>query len=50
MNLKTTEIYLHELGVNREAADIFDAITHKTTHSQKSDTKKKRVYWFAVNP
>lgn len=44
MNLKTTEIYLHELGVDREAADIFEAITHKITHSPKQDTKKGSTF------
>lgn len=25
-NLRTTEIYLHELGVDRKAADVFESI------------------------
>lgn len=31
-NLKTTEIYLHDLGVNMGAADVFESITHGITH------------------
>ena len=31
-NLKTTEIYLHELGVDRGAAGIFEAITNGVTN------------------
>ena len=31
-NLKTTEIYLHDLGVDMGAAAIFEAITHGITH------------------
>lgn len=27
-NLRTTEIYLHELGVDRKAADVFESITN----------------------
>lgn len=30
-NLRTTEIYLHDLGVDREAAGIFEDITHGIT-------------------
>lgn len=40
MNLRTTEIYLHDLGVDREAADVFESITHKITHSQDEKTEK----------
>jgi hypothetical protein len=32
MNLKTTEIYLHDIGVDRTAAKIFESITHEITH------------------
>ena len=32
MNIRTTEIYLHDLGVDREAAGIFEDITHGITH------------------
>ena len=40
MNIRTTEIYLHDLGVDREAAGIFEDITHKITHSENECTKK----------
>lgn len=40
-NLKTTEIYLHDLGIDREAANIFEAITHKITHGN-NDTQNKK--------
>ena len=39
-NLKTTEIYLHDLGVDTEAAAIFEAITNKITNSQPEDEKE----------
>lgn len=29
MNIRTTEIYLHDLGVDRKAAGIFEDITHE---------------------
>ena len=29
MDIRTTEIYLHDLGVDREAAGIFEDITHE---------------------
>jgi len=35
-NLKTTEIYLHDLGVDREAATIFEDITNRITNEKKS--------------
>ncbi len=35
-NLKTTEIYLHDLGVDREAATIFEDITNRITDEKKS--------------
>ena len=40
MNLRTTEIYLHDLGVDRGAADVFESITHKITHSNDNDKEK----------
>lgn len=40
MNLRTTEIYLHDLGVDRGAAAVFEAITNKITNSDDS-TKEK---------
>lgn len=40
-HLKTTEIYLHDLGVDREAADVFEAITHKITHKNKAAHEKR---------
>ena len=33
-NLKTTEIYLHDLGVDREAASIFENITNRITNGE----------------
>ena len=39
VNLKTTEIYLHDLGVDVGAAAIFEAITHEITH--KNDFGEK---------
>lgn len=40
-NMKTTEIYLHDLGVDVGAADVFDSITHEITHEGKIDEKKE---------
>ena len=40
-NLKTTEVYLHDLGVDTGAAAIFEAITQKITHESESGTKKE---------
>jgi integrase len=40
-NLKTTEIYLHDLGVDMGAADIFESITHEITHSENYEPEKK---------
>lgn len=39
-NLKTTEIYLHDLGVDIEAANVFEAITNEITNSQQKDKKE----------
>lgn len=39
-NLKTTEIYLHELGVDRETGDVFEAITNQITNCQSSTNEK----------
>ncbi|WP_302579707.1 site-specific integrase [uncultured Desulfovibrio sp.] len=33
-NLKTTEIYLHDLGVDREAAAVFEDITNRITNEK----------------
>lgn len=38
-NLKTTEIYLHDLGVDVGAADVFESITHEITHESKNGIK-----------
>lgn len=38
-NLKTTEIYLHDLGVDREAAGIFEGITNEITNGITNDPK-----------
>lgn len=35
-NLRTTEIYLHDLDVDRGAAEIVENITHEITHGVKS--------------
>ncbi|MBD5641235.1 MAG: site-specific integrase [Desulfovibrio sp.] len=35
-NLRTTEIYLHDLDVDRNAASLFDNITHGLTHETES--------------
>ena len=43
-NLRTTEIYLHELGVDRKAADVFESITNEITNG-KSSTNEKRAYF-----
>lgn len=40
MNIRITEIYLHDLGGDREAAGIFESITQEVTHSLHSDTEK----------
>lgn len=40
-NLKTTEIYLHDLGVDREAADVFEAITNQITNCESSTNEKR---------
>ena len=40
MNLRTTEIYLHDLGVDRGAAAVFEAITNKITNSDDSPKEK----------
>ncbi|HIW79410.1 MAG TPA: hypothetical protein H9874_09755, partial [Candidatus Bilophila faecipullorum] len=42
-NLRTTEIYLHDLGVDRKAAGIFESITNEITNG-KSSTNEKRAY------
>ncbi len=39
-NLKTTEIYLHDLGVDTGAADIFEAITNQITNSEPEVKKE----------
>lgn len=39
-NLKTTEIYLHDLGVDMGAATIFESITNENTNGKDSDVKK----------
>ncbi|MDR2488572.1 MAG: site-specific integrase [Desulfovibrio sp.] len=39
-NLKTTEMYLHDLGVDVGAADVFESITHEITHGDDSESKK----------
>jgi hypothetical protein len=41
MSIRTTEIYLHELGVDRGTAAIFESITHKITHDD--DSKNENV-------
>ena len=40
MNIRTTEIYLHDLGVDIESASIFEAITHEITHETDSGKKE----------
>ena len=42
-NLRTSEIYLHDLGVDRKAAGIFESITNEITNG-KSSTNEKRAY------
>ena len=44
VTLRTTEIYLHELGVDRKAADVFESITNEITNG-KSSTNEKRAYF-----
>ena len=39
-NLKTTEIYLHDLGLDIEAAAIFEAITNRITNRPAEDEKE----------
>lgn len=39
-NLKTTEIYLHDLGVDRGAADVFEGITNEITNGANSTNEK----------
>lgn len=41
MNLRTTEIYLHDLGVDRGAAEIFEAITNRITNSAEIANEKR---------
>lgn len=40
MNLKTTEIYLHDLEVDRDATDIFGDITYKIMYGDSEDKEK----------
>ena len=40
MNIRTTEIYLHELGVDRGVADIFEAITNQITNEDENNKEK----------
>lgn len=35
-NLRTTEIYLHDLEVDRKTAEMFDTITHDLTHETEN--------------
>ena len=39
-NLKTTEIYLHDLGVDIEAAAIFESITNRITNRTAEGEEK----------
>lgn len=39
-NLRTTEIYLHDLEVDRGAADVFENITNGLTNEKRKDTQK----------
>jgi integrase len=38
-NIRTTEIYLHELEVDTGAADIFESITHEVGKRPQKETK-----------
>ena len=40
MNIRATEIYLHELGVDRGVADIFKVITNQITNEPEADKEK----------
>ena len=40
MNIRTTEIYLHDLGVDRGVADIFESITNHITNDANLNTEK----------
>lgn len=40
-NLKTTEIYLHDLGVDMDAATVFESITNENTNGSTFDEKKE---------
>ena len=40
MNIRTTEIYLHDLGVDMGVGDIFDAITNKITNRPHEEKEK----------
>ena len=40
MNIRTTEIYLHELGVDRGVADIFETITNQITNEDENCEEK----------
>lgn len=39
-NLKTTEIYLHDLGVDTGLADVFEAITNEITNDEEQAKKE----------
>lgn len=40
-NLKTTEIYLHDLQVDRDAAGVFETITNQITNCESSTNEKR---------
>lgn len=41
MNLRTTEIYLHDLGVDTETVVFFEAITNRITNSDDLPKEKR---------
>ena len=40
-NLKTTEIYLHDLKVDRDTAGVFETITNQITNCESSTNEKE---------
>ena len=40
MNMRTTELYLHDLGVDVKSVSVFEAITHEITYEDNSAKKE----------
>ena len=48
MNLRTTEIPLHDLVVDREAAAVFEGITNRITNGDDSPKRKGLLFPVAL--